>query len=84
MGPDQAGRRVPPSRAECHLEIEVKGALQVRERAPSALYIFIDVPRFWELEKRLRNRGTEDDAASIAAWFAPGGNAITRIATTRS
>ncbi|MDB5350045.1 MAG: guanylate kinase [Planctomycetota bacterium] len=45
------------------LEIEVQGALQVREHAPSALYIFIDVPRFWELEKRLRNRGTEDDAA---------------------
>jgi guanylate kinase len=45
------------------LEIEVKGALQVREHAPSALYIFIDVPRFWELEKRLRIRDTEDDAA---------------------
>ena len=45
------------------LEIEVHGALQVREKAPSALFIFIDVPRFWELEKRLRARGTEDDAA---------------------
>ncbi len=44
------------------LEIEVQGAMQVREKAPSALFVFIDVPRFWELEKRLRARGTEDDA----------------------
>ncbi len=43
------------------LEIEVQGALQVREHAPSALFLFIDVPRFWELEKRLRFRGTESD-----------------------
>lgn len=45
------------------LEIEVQGALQVRERVPSGLFLFIDAPRFWELEKRLRLRGTEDDAA---------------------
>lgn len=45
------------------LEIEVQGALQVREYAPSALFLFIDAPRFWELEKRLRRRGTEDDAS---------------------
>lgn len=45
------------------LEIEVQGALQVRERAPSALFVFIDAPRFWELERRLRARGIEDDAA---------------------
>jgi len=43
------------------LEIEVQGALQVREHAPSALFLFVDVPRFWELEKRLRHRGTESD-----------------------
>ena len=45
------------------LEIEVQGALLVRDRVPSALFLFIDAPRFWELEKRLRARGTEDDAA---------------------
>lgn len=44
------------------LEIEVQGALQIRERAPSALFVFIDAPRFWELERRLRSRGTEDEA----------------------
>lgn len=45
------------------LEIEVEGAKQVREKAPLALFIFIDVPEFAELERRLRARGTEDDAA---------------------
>ena len=45
------------------LEIEVQGAMQVRDQAPSALFVFIDAPRFWELERRLRARGTEDDAA---------------------
>jgi len=45
------------------LEIEVQGAMQVRDRAPSALFIFIDAPRFWELERRLRARGTEDDSS---------------------
>ncbi len=44
------------------LEIEVQGALQVRDHIPSALFIFVDVPRFWELETRLRTRGTETEA----------------------
>lgn len=52
------------ARGECVvLEIEVKGALQVRERAPSALFIFVDVPSFATLEARLRGRGTEDEAS---------------------
>jgi guanylate kinase len=45
------------------LEIEVEGARQVREKAPLALFVFIDVPEFAALEPRLRARGTEDDAA---------------------
>lgn len=45
------------------LEIEVQGAMQVRDLAPSALFVFIDAPRFWELERRLRARGTEDDTS---------------------
>jgi guanylate kinase len=45
------------------LEIEVQGALQVREQVPSALFVFTDAPRFAVLEQRLRNRGTEDEAA---------------------
>jgi guanylate kinase len=43
------------------LEIEVQGALKVRERAPTALYVFVDVPRFGVLEERLRARGSETD-----------------------
>ena len=45
------------------LEIEVQGALRVREKAPSALYLFVDTPDFRTLEARLRNRGTEEDAS---------------------
>lgn len=43
------------------LEIEVQGAMQVRERAPTAFFVFIDVRNFTDLERRLHARGTEDD-----------------------
>lgn len=41
------------------LEIEVQGAMQVRERCPSALLIFLSPPSFEELEARLKGRATE-------------------------
>ncbi len=41
------------------LEIEVQGALQVMEKFPKALSIFLVPPRFEDLEARLRKRGTE-------------------------
>lgn len=41
------------------LEIEVQGAMQVRERCPSALLIFLSPPSIEELEARLRGRATE-------------------------
>ncbi len=44
------------------LEIEVKGALQVREQAPTAFFLFIRTPSFRILEQRLRARGTENEA----------------------
>ena len=44
------------------LEIEVQGALQVRERVPEALTLFLVPPSQQELERRLRTRGTEDEA----------------------
>lgn len=43
------------------LEIEVKGALTVKENMPEAVSIFIMPPSFQELEKRLRGRGTEPE-----------------------
>lgn len=45
------------------LEIDVQGALQVREKMPEAVLIFIDVPSIQELENRLRKRHTESEAA---------------------
>ena len=45
------------------LEIELKGARQVRAAAPDALMVFLSPPSFAELEERLRGRGTEDEAA---------------------
>jgi guanylate kinase len=44
------------------LEIDVQGARQVRQRAPRAVLIFLAPPSLEELERRLRSRGTEDEA----------------------
>ncbi len=43
------------------LEIEVKGAMQVMERMPECVSIFVLPPSFEELERRLRGRGTENE-----------------------
>ena len=43
------------------LEIETQGALQVKEKMPEAILIFIAPPSIEELEKRLRGRHTEDE-----------------------
>ena len=45
------------------LEIDVQGALQVREKMPEALLIFIAPPSVQELERRLINRCTESPDA---------------------
>ena len=45
------------------LEIELEGARQVRRSFPEALQIFLAPPSFAELEKRIRGRGTDADAA---------------------
>lgn len=44
------------------LELETIGALKVKEQMPDAVLIFIAPPSFEELEHRLRNRHTEDEA----------------------
>ncbi len=45
------------------LEIEVEGAKQVKEKFPNALSIFLLPPDKAELERRIRNRGTEKEEA---------------------
>jgi guanylate kinase len=44
------------------LLIDVKGAAQVRDAGIPALFIFLTPPSLQELERRLRARGTEDEA----------------------
>lgn len=44
---------------EVVLEIEVQGALQVKQKMPDAVFIFIAPPSFKALEDRLYTRGTE-------------------------
>ena len=43
------------------LEIEIQGALQVKEKRPDTLLVFITPPTAEELERRLRGRGTETE-----------------------
>ncbi len=43
------------------LEIEVQGALQVKERFPQGVFIFLLPPSLEELKSRITNRGTESD-----------------------
>ena len=43
------------------LDIEVQGALQVHQKMPDAVMIFIIPPSMKELETRLRGRGTDSE-----------------------
>lgn len=51
---EQLGRGV-----DVLLEIDVQGAMQVKEKMPEAVMVFIEPPDFGELVARLRARGTE-------------------------
>ncbi|HBA48297.1 MAG TPA: guanylate kinase [Lachnospiraceae bacterium] len=42
------------------LEIEMQGALKIREKFPESLLLFVTPPSVAELERRLTGRGTED------------------------
>ena len=44
------------------LELELAGARQLRQALPDAVMIFIAPPSLAELERRLRGRGTDDEA----------------------
>ncbi len=43
------------------LEIEIQGALKIKERFPSALLLFVTPPSMKELKRRLCGRGTETE-----------------------
>ncbi len=45
------------------LEIEIQGALKVKQAYPDTLLLFVSPPSAGELKDRLMNRGTEDIAA---------------------
>ncbi len=45
------------------LEIDVQGALQIKEKMPEAVLVFVMPPSYEELEKRLRARATESEEA---------------------
>jgi guanylate kinase len=64
--------RIAAAGRTCVLELEIEGALDVQERIPGAVTVFIaaDVP---ELERRLRARATEssgeiEDRIRVARW----------------
>ncbi|QFP79867.1 guanylate kinase [Latilactobacillus graminis] len=44
------------------LEIEVQGAMQVRENCPDGVFIFLTPPDLLELRNRIQRRGTDDQA----------------------
>jgi guanylate kinase len=46
--------------ADVLLEVDIQGARSVREKASDAVLIFLTPPSDEELERRLRERGTED------------------------
>ena len=41
------------------LEIEIQGAMKIKEKIPEAVLIFVTPPNMEELERRLVGRGTE-------------------------
>jgi guanylate kinase len=42
------------------LELDIQGAVQVKEAEPEAVLVFIEPPSMEDLSERLRERGTED------------------------
>ena len=45
------------------LELDVQGAMQIKEKFPDGIFIFIAPPAWKDLEDRLRKRNTEEEKA---------------------
>lgn len=54
------------------LEIEIQGALKVKEMFPDTLLLFVTTPDAGTLKERLTGRGTEDEAAIRARLLRAG------------
>ncbi|KJS17853.1 MAG: guanylate kinase [Peptococcaceae bacterium BRH_c4b] len=61
------------------LEIDVQGGLQIREKYPDAILVFITTPSRQELERRLRGRGT-DEAGEIEVRLEWAGSELVQAA----
>lgn len=59
--PEDAVRRVLAEGKNVLLEIEVQGAEQVMDHRSDLASVFITIPSMTELERRLRERGTESE-----------------------
>jgi guanylate kinase len=51
----------PPAGKDIVLEIDIRGAQQVRERYPDAVIVLVLPPSHEELERRMRKRGDSED-----------------------
>ena len=60
--PVEAIRRELSAGRDALLEIDVQGARQIRDAMPDAVLVLLEPPSLAELERRLRTRGTEDEA----------------------
>ena len=58
------------------LEIEIQGALKVKEMFPDTLLLFVTTPDAGTLKERLTGRGTEDEAAIRARLLRAGEEAM--------
>ena len=47
------------------LEIDIQGALQVKDKYPEGVFVFIMPPSIAELENRIKSRGTESQEAML-------------------
>ena len=54
------------------LEIEIQGALKVKEKFPDTLLMFVTPPSAEELKNRLVGRGTEEMSATLAQRLSSG------------